>query len=46
MAAAARQYYPSDRGLAYQARFVLAAVHAMLELKKSLFAIGINIIRD
>lgn len=44
MAAASRDYDAFDRRFAYQTWLTFAAVNAMLELKKSFFAIGTYVI--
>jgi hypothetical protein len=44
MAAAAGDHDALDRSAANQARFTFAAIHPVLKLKRTLVAVGINII--
>jgi len=44
MAAAPRDHDALDTSLADQARFALAAVNSVLQLKESFFAIGIDVV--
>lgn len=46
MCSAAAHYDFLDRRLALQAGLALASINAMLNLKKSFFAIGIYVIRN
>jgi hypothetical protein len=46
MTAASREHHSLDRSFANQARLPLAPIHAMLQLEKAFFAIGIHVIRN
>src|SRR5450755_2297539 len=44
VAAATRDHHALDRSLAHPARFMLTTVNPMLELKESLFPIGVDVV--
>ena len=46
MAAASRDDDPLDRPFTDEARFALPTVHPMLQLEKSFFAVGVNVVTD